>query len=329
MNPPAPPQSVSSQPVIVTPDSQNPQVPYTPPPRRFSKKMMGIVALVVMALAIPVTLFVLRQQQTITQQAATPEIDPNAIASVAGKNIYQADIDAMITETYENTNVSADVKASSLEKVIERRILDSEATKLGVVVSDADIDKEAQSISAPEYFDEETKYSLLREKVLLADTAYREAYIIGYWLPPTDDPRPAAKTSLVAQQRTQGKAALAEAAEQLTSGENQKEVALAIYTKYPSLQGILSFNGYRITNNPSNEELFTTPKVVMESAKDHDVYSKTLYTMNEGEVRVVPADKDAGAEVIKLVRINEANFQSYDLWLLDKKSKLVKIYKQL
>lgn len=324
MNPTAPSQTAqqpASQPsIVITPDTPNGSSPK--PKMKLSKTLLGVLAVAVIAIAIPVTLFVISQRQTITQQAAPPEKPANAVAQVYGAYVLSPEVDTFVKD-------SGKERTDALNILIERKILDEESKRSGIGVTDPEITAEMQRVGIEDFEKMRvfTKYDLLKEKILKANVQYIEAQVISFWLPPLDYPVevPAAKKQEVATQRSQLKDLLTTAEGKLTAKEDPVDVAKELITKYPAFEHVLVLNGSNVSASP--DETLREPYIhIIKAGAQKTVLGVLLEGMNEGEVKQLEQVDGSGGMIALVTSKHTGTFDSYDTWLADKKTKFVKLF---
>ena len=326
MNPTAPAQQVpptssTQQPIVITPEtvaagSNGPKV-------KISKKLMGILAVVLIAVAIPITLFVVSQRQTITQEAAPAARPQNAVAQVYSGYILSPELDSFVSATGME-------RAAALEMLIERKILDEESKRSGIGVTDPEVTARLAETGIENFENMRVfaKYDILKEKILKANVEYIEAEVISFWLPPTDYPVevPAAKKQEVAIQRSLQKDVLASAEEKLAAKEDPVAIANALLVQYPSYKSILVLNGSNVSS--ATDEALRQPYIHILKKNDDKKTSLgiLLEGMNEGEAKQLEHIDGSGGMVALVTSKHTGTFDSYDAWFNDKKTKFVKLF---
>jgi hypothetical protein len=213
-----------------------------------------------------------------------------------------------------------------LDRLIEQTILDLEAKKLGLSVTENEISI-ASNNATSENLREQFKYQILKNKIMSAQIKSVMAYMIGFWVRPLNDPE---QKPIFAQQRTDGTKALAEVEVKLKAGMKPIDAARDAYTQYESLKHIWAFNGY-LLDKPNDEHVYEVPeqfsfdKDELAALDDPEVYA-ALQSMPTGSVRRVMRPNGAGGVVIKLEEKTTGEFADYDTFLETRKTELVTIY---
>lgn len=255
------------------------------------------------------------------------------IATIDNQPVYLTDIQKVALEQYQPDAVDEDALRISYDILTERLILDKAAKDLNIDVSAQEINEALSRSTQPgdkilPIQRTNTRYQLLKNKILRREVESREAYSIGFYIASydeqqgddvTDDER-----TLFEQQREDGAKALVEMDQRLKEGEIPLTLARDIYNKYPSLQSILAVNGY-ILKSTANETLMATPKLYdYEQENVGQPFFDAIYTMKLNEIKAVNEDNGSGGYVIYMKTINHANIRTYQDWLAQKKKELVK-----
>lgn len=290
------------------------------------KRTISILVVLILIVGVALGIYLVHQNQDIRQHAAdqttTASQDPNVVAVVGTQGITKDMVEKAALEQYAPDAITPEVKKLVLDILIERAILDQEAAKDNITVTDDEI---AQS---PLGDSPSTKYEILKQKLIASTLESREAYVIGYWVPPSDyspTSLTAAEQQKIAAIRKDGALALAEAQIRMEQNEDVLTIAQDLIKKYPSLKDTLGVNGYIVARTPDTT-LLTTPRIYTRDPKSQgQPFFDTLFSMNQNEVKTALADKDAGGSVIKVVQIHHSQYATYDEFLAAKKQQLVTI----
>lgn len=307
--------------------SINPTGQEAPPPQlkpsSFTRRRVVIgVIILLFCLLIPLGLY----------YSARKQVPADILLVSVGENkIYKSTVQKVAEEQYVPSAISQDVLKKFLDVAIERSVLDIEAKKLNIVISENEIDKELQKSGLGSLNRNVIRYKLLKEKIIASQIKSVEAYTIGFWIPSFDYPqKPEYET-----QRIEGKKALDEIEKKLKNEEIPLDVTAYIFERYEILQPMLALNGY-IFRKTKDQTLFTTPKIyqINEKERDKSYTDKELFdillTIQPNEVKTILRKDGSGGTVIKSVAVNrEVGHSSYEEFLNAKKKELVKTYTSL
>lgn len=289
------------------------------------KKLLLVGSFIVVLIAIPLTVYLAQRQQE-TQSSAADVAENKVIVSVAGKDYTKTDIRNVANEQYAQSAVDDQALKDAAEILIERKILDAEAARLGINVDSAQVSnraaEEGESL-------EEAKYELLKSEIILTVVKSRKTLSIGFWSPTASDQEnlDASEKELASQLTSEGRAALSEIETKLKNEEGIIEVADSIVEKYPVLKGYLAVNGYRY-EDLSEEEKQSFGKAEIIEYGDANMDQSVIdgiFSMELNEVKKFEATKtNAGGSVYKILeKGNDSGPASYDVWLSSKRSALV------
>jgi hypothetical protein len=296
------------------------------------KKVVVFLLLGVALLAIPITVYVAQRQQN-TQSNASVVSDTTVIAMVNGQQITKFNVKKVAQEQYEKGAVDSQALNDSLKAIIERRLLDSESTSRGITINPSDIQVRMDDEGLT---NTQAKYDLLREKVAQVVAKNWQVYVIGFWVPPSDQQAnmTADEKTTAAKQLTDGLKALDEAETLMSGDKSALEIAQSLIKKYPSLEPVLGVNGYFVAQAEKANELsqLENPRTYYyQSASVGQPLFDAIYSLNTaGEVKKALSDKDSGGNVVKLINSNtNASFNTYEEWLANKKQSSVQILSSL
>jgi hypothetical protein len=299
------------------------QVPPEEKPGPKVNKKLAFGALVVLTLvALPATIYLSQQQQTVQQQAA-PQSEDKVVAVYNGQNITLSQVRAVAEESYAPTAVDNQALTDALDVLLERKILDREKTEKRIVLSDSEIQAKIDEEGLSR---REAEYAVLRDKVTLSSTKNWQVYTIGFWLPDQNHPDlTAEEKTLRAQILSTGRTMLNEAQTRLNNGEAAFSIAKSLLSKYQNFEGVLAVNGFQVSADSALTADFENPKTYnYETAAVGQPFYDTIYSLSrEGEVKQNLSDSESGLDVIQLVSTNNSSFNTYDDWLRDKKSAAV------
>lgn len=302
-----------------------------------------IIVILLVAIGISVSGYLAYQKFYSPKKVTNPKSDI-LIAEIAGQKIYRKDVIKLAQEQYATSNFDKKTLETFYSLLIERKLLDIEATKLGITVSDSEIsivinqmqpESSVSSTGSSQAADTKSihnivRYNILKNKITSQVVKSKEAYMLGYWLPPLENNYPMTdeQKQKLATQRIDGKKALEEALPKIKNGENFVDAAEAMYAKYPSLRFLLTVNGYILKDN-GNDYVFNRPKIYTLDGNEKEAYNQALKKLNVGETILVFQPNGEGGMIIKVISISEGSYDSYDAWLNAKRKQSVKIYNPL
>lgn len=258
------------------------------------------------------------------------------LATVGDQKIYKSDVIKAAEEQYVPKAVTNDVLKRFYDIVIERAILDQEAKNLGIVLTANQIKHRISQISPANSNLQNslytiTKYDLLKQAVIKKKVISVSGYSVGFYIPPNDYP---VQKPEYAMQRIDGEKALIEIEALFKNNQSATTIATAISNKYPSLQNMLSVNGYIWNKSPSNN-LVREPKLFIISSfdKNSTVYNKetyeTLLTIKPNEIKKILRVNGSGGLVLKAIAVKGEGFKNYKEFINKKESELKNTYQPL
>lgn len=293
----------------------------------------------VIILVVLISVFAFSKKTQNIPQKVSPNAKDALLVTVGDQKIYKSDVQKAAAEQYVSTAIDNKVLQVFLDLAIEHTILDQQAKKLNIIISNSDVQsriradfKEASGSSIPEVFIKQTRYDLLKEKIISKRLESREANYIKFWTPSftyestqglTDQEKNEGKIKRIAIQK-----ALDSIEISLKSGLSIGEVAKNIYDNFPLLKTGLAVNG--LIFNPLSFTNLERPALFIYDPKNAEKeFDKLLFSMKPKEVKEIIYQDGSGGAVIQLVAINNGFKQDYNSWLNDQKKTLVKQYKQL
>jgi len=299
------------------------QLPPNEKPGRKINTKLAIGALIVLALvALPTTIYLTQQQQTVQQQAAPT--DDKIVAVYNGENITRADVQALAEEWYPTNEIDSQALQDALDVLLERKILDKEKTDKNINISQEEIQAKIDSDSLSF---KEAEYAVLKDLVTQQEVKNWQVYTIGFWQPSTSDL--AELTEEEKAERIQilstGKSMINEAKTRLENDESAFSIAKSLLSKNPNFRGVLAVNGYQIQLDSEGSPEFEDPKTYTHQTKGiGQPFYDTIYSLKQaGEVKLNNPPDGSGADAIKLVSTNDSAFNTYENWLADKKKTAV------
>lgn len=280
-------------------------------------------------------MYLSQQEQDPRQQAATPNYPAGTVAAVHGQAITKDYLRRKALEQYKADAITDEVLKIILDKEIERLLLEKEAAKQGIITSDSDVTEHVRRLFNQDELTpallEQGEYQLLKETVSKSVSKTREAFTIGFWLPPEeyDVPVSSAKQREVASQRQVASQVVAKAKQRLAQNEEPLQIARDLLQEYPVLEPILAVNGYLLATT-ENEELLTNPILYTYSdTNNKNPFFPVLFSLKPGQVKEVTTPSSSGALVIKVTAATDGNSASYEAWLAGQKQNSVQIISSL
>lgn len=279
----------------------------------YKKTITGIGLFMFLVLLVPLTVFLVRQQQTTGSSAA--EIP---IATYNGVSIFKSDLSNLAAESYSKSpeNLNAAQLKSLLNTYVEQKILDSQ--NLG------DISKELATAQSQGFIGSSAKYEALKQKLIETRFKSWKLYSIDFWLPQQDDLSKA--DSKRQQESADVKGALDFAKAQMEKGVSVYDIAGQIKQKFSSIYNILGVNSYQFKDS-SDPSAWDTPTTYYYAKDNKDTtFYKTLYGMNEqSPVTEILSEANMGGSVIKIVKVNNPDgiTDNYEDWLSSQESSFV------
>lgn len=295
-----------------------------------SRRTLLIIIVILLALAVPLTLFLVSQQQDIRQRAATP--DTSVLATFDGQPVTEQEVRSFADQTYKTAPTDPAELKTSLDELIERKILDKVVQENNLQISDQEITDQLATeglldLANDPTIRENARISVIKRKIEQRFTKTREAYTVGFWLTPPNYGGVSLtqeQQSLLTQQKANTPSALAEILTGMQNGDEPLALARRVAAKYPSLETVMSVNGF-IIQTTENEKLLMQPLLYsFQQGRANLAFFKTLFTLSANQVTLVEDPQtSAGGVVIKVVGATDGPFDNYSDWLADQKAKRV------
>lgn len=316
-------------PFPVPENQEQPQVVYSNQNYFFKKR---VVLAVLALLGIAVLLFILNFTGVIKIYQFKPQ--DKLLVSVGNKDIYLSAVENQAKIASLNPSFDQKTLNNILDSLIEQAILDQEAESLGIndkeLLKQFGIEASQSGKTINRVVFTQKKYQFLKNKITSDQVESRSAFVISFALLPIGSPDEAsADKSLLKKQRQEGTKALDEILKQLKNNENPLDVAQSIYNKYPSLQSVLTLNGYSFRHT-IDQTVLTNPKVFLLSQyKTGQKLGDYIFSMQVDDVVKVAPDDGSGGLVVQLKSISAGKQATYEKWLKAKKKELMKIHNTL
>ncbi len=290
----------------------------------FTLKKVAVFLLLGLALfAIPITVYVAQRQQD-TRTRANVVSDDTVVAVVNGKQITKAQVRAVAEETNRPEDVTSDHLKSALLVIEEREILDNAVNTLGIELDSSWVSE----LTAEGYSENEAKYQVLKNQVVLKAVKSRAALTVQFWNTPeaglanlTD-----AEKDTTRKQLSDGTAALSEAETALVRGDDPLEIGDSLIAKYESLKPVLAVNGVIVDGlSTSERDAASHPQVYQfgDSGLDQETQD-ALFGMQVNDVEIVAdTSTNRGGIAFKVISVNDTGASTYDEWYAQQKSSLV------
>lgn len=323
------PQNIQSTEIPI-PQTQPNNSNVVPPPHSPKRPILfAIGAIVILIIVALVAIVFLSNKKNQTNQTAQPTPKPfqnnTLLATVGEKQITFEDVMNAAKEQYTIQAIDNAVMKTFLNILIEQAILDNEAKKLNITLTEAQIKAETNGNNSEGAYTI-AKYNLLKEKIMQRQVKNVTAFTIDYWIPPYIEPQ----VPEYAIQRAEGAKALNEIETKFRAGESPTVIAKYISDTYPALNEILALNGY-IYSKTTNQTYFTTPKIytfdpefVGAGAYSAQLYD-TLATLKENDVAKIIKTDGSGGIALKVISVERSGYTTYDDFLAAKKKEEVKI----
>lgn len=297
------------------------------------KKIISIGLLLLLLLAIPLTIFITQQEQDIRQEAARPNIQ-QGLAQVGSTVITQEELQKKVAKIYQSNTTDQKALQPLLDELIEEKLLQQASQELGISVNTSDVQAEMNeqgiaSIDSDSPLKTEIDAEILREKITRKVAKTRDAFTVGFWIPPEnyDVPLTPEQRALVEQQRRDAEPALLMIEERMRRGDNPLTIARETSLQYPSLQSIMAVNGYILSRTPNESLLQQSVLYEYETERANVAYFKQLFETGVNQVTVVKETGTSdGGSVIKVVGVTEGRYNNYQEWLKEQKNARVRKY---
>lgn len=163
-------------------------------------------------------------------------------------------------------------------------------------------------------------YELMKDKVIESVVSSYTIEMVGYWLPQDSYFSKSRPSTLdLPQMRQDGRFALEDITKLFTENRSSQYIAQKLLIDYPSLGNALSVNGQKLK---SPTKTLTPPEnLVIEQANIARIIPKDqiqkFTTMKVGDVAefTYGKDYDMGAFVVKVVKINKSQYNTFNDWL--------------
>jgi flagellar basal body-associated protein FliL len=294
------------------------------------KKLLPIVLIVIAVLVcIGIGIYLFANSNKKVEQTSAEKADP-LLVTVGKYEIRESTLWTQARLEYVQEAIDKTVLQKYLDSQIERRILDLEAEKNSIEVSDTEVqsrlgNNDSQAVKNTIYYD------LIKNKIMATQTHNVEAFVIGFYIASYEYPQ----KPEYAVQRSDGTEALEEIETRMSAGESPLEITKSIYEKYPSLKDILALNSL-LYKSPTNEENYLNPKLIQVNTMDptgpsfDPVYFSVVSTIQKGEVRKGERTAEgSGGFVMKAVEVNKEGFPTYEEFLSAKKKEYVTVVNTL
>lgn len=289
------------------------------------KKLFILGSFIVVLIAIPLTVYITQKQQE-TRSSAAEVPDTTVVAVINGEQITKADVRKVAEEQNAPSAVDAQALKDALTVLEERKILDLTAEELGI---EASSDRVNIFVENEGFSEEDARYEVLRDQIILAKVKSRETLSIEFWNPPENslDSLTAEEKENSNKELSHGIPALGRAEPRIRSGEHIIDIGQSLLTAYPSLAPVLGVNGYILSElDEAQKEIASLPQIYEfgDSSLDQTTLD-ALFAMGVGEVKTITnTSSNRGGTVFKIVsKGNDSGELSYEDWLDKQKRALV------
>lgn len=319
------------------PSSDDQSFQNLPKKRKINGKTASILVALLIVAAIPLTVFLSNQQQTVQNHASGANLlTSNPVVANFDKKPYRiSDLLTTAEQNYSqdqietsNSNDQKDLFKTVRDIFIERKILDKAALDLGVSASQEDT---AALRTSQDLSDDEARYAVLKQQITLKKVKSLRAISIGFWYPPVDslslDDGPIvdqkAKINLSLK-------ALADIQTDLQQGMDPVAIVNSIRSdlKYATIKDDIGLNGNLVSTVEVDLSSIAGPQLF----EYGDVNLNTtdlnkLFSLNAGDIWTSsPSDSNSSGYVYKVFdKGTGSSFSTYDDWYNAQQSSLVKI----
>ncbi len=288
------------------------------------KRLFLIGSFIVVMFAIPLTVYITQKQQEVRSRAAEVP-DTTVVAVFNGEQITKGQVRDVAEEQNDPSSVDAQALKDALIVLAERKILDLTAEDLGI---GAYSDRVNILVENEGFSEEEARYEVLRDQIILAKVKSREATSVEFWNPPQSslDSLTAEEKENARKELSDGIPALNSAVTKINAGTDVIDVGKSILVSYPSLKPVLAVNGYILDSLDEAGKIPASLPQIYEfgdSSLDQTILN-ALFSMGIGEVKsITNTSSNRGGTVFRLVsKGTDSGELSYEDWLDKQKSDL-------
>lgn len=261
------------------------------------KIKFGYALFALLAIAVPATVLLLGQQQDIRQRASGPEtaVPQGAIKQVGTSYITTSDVDLRIQQLYGTNSAKFKndlaVRQKILDQLIREKVIQFEAAKQNITVTDKEIDDKAREIGFIPPFDRTQLFNIvLEDKLKTKVISWR---LIDYLFVFKESTLPT-NASDIARVNKSYESVKAE----LAKGKTMKE----------------AFNTAKTTSGFDRFIALNENRKVYK--KDMDgVISDAIFTYKKGQTTNIIDSKGGTYILAKILDSNDTGFTSFDDWL--------------
>jgi hypothetical protein len=296
--------------------------------KNFNKKFAIFAIIILVAIALPVTVFMVRQQQTIQNQAAQSLAPNTVVAMFNGQKIYKKDIQKVAEEELSPTLVDREALKDALNTLIERKILDKEKETKNIAVSTDEITRVE---NLEDLLQTDAYYAVLKSKITMLDVRSVKTVSISFWAPQKADQADLTdeEKQVVQNEIIQAPAAFADIELAMQSSQDLLAVASSAATKYPILAPVLAINGSILSSLDDSEKTRALEPQIYEYGDTSldQITLNGLFSMSVDDIKTFyNTETNQGNIVFKVVeKGNETGATSYEDWLNQEKNLLVTI----
>lgn len=285
-------------------------------------KYIAIIVILILLIAIGLTLIVLQRQQNLRQEASGPTEQSNELAVVGGTPITRQDVLQYANTMYKTLPSDSATLNVMLGELIEKRVIELVTQREGITVTNDEILRQVQRDGFTDFANDPSVLETSREQVLKRKierrfTKSRDAFTIGFWVPPQDYgvPIPEDQVDAVTEQRQISDQVISEIEERMNNGEDAFDIALEMNETYPVLASIMSVNGF-VVDKEENASLMTEPILYSYQAGRSGLpLYQSLFSLGIGEVAIVADDQtNDGGIVVKVVGSSNGPYDNYSDW---------------
>lgn len=296
------------------------------------KGLLSLIVLILLALGIPIGMYLSQQQQDVRQHAAE---NASLVATVDDTSVTTQEVKDATNEQYNAKAITQNELNAAAEHIVEFKLLASEARKRNITISEAELSERATSLGAgaseQKSVRSQARVELLQEKLSKVLTKTRNVQSVGFWLPPDNyggELTQQEKQTLSEQKALKDKV-LAEIQQKIQGNEDPLTIAREIVTTYPLFSKIVAVNGYILDKTPDTSALSGPKLYVYESDFKSNPFLSEIFSLKAGDIKLITTDANDGGVVVKITGETNGQYASFEDWLAQNKKTRTKILKKL
>ncbi len=299
--------------------------------------LIGIIFAILILFSI--TIFILTKK-TSPKKPASSTINTSSdklIATIGNQKIYRSDVYNLAKKQYSEDAINEQVLKTFYNLIVERKILDIEASKLGIKVTEQEAVLAArENLASKNDVIEQTytvqkRYDLLKEKIMSKSIKSRTAFSVDFWTAGSsyDQQEISASDKQKATKiQSQAKKAFPQIEALIKQGTAPIDAVKKIMTnsKFSDLNNIIAVNGY-IVSLTANQEVMKKPRIytVDDKISLGNSFYDFLFSLKKGDVRTIFSEDGAIGKIFKVTDLSNFPFDNYQQWLQKKQAENLKI----